>query len=360
MPLSASQNPYIATVGHPPLKVRWTETYDNLEIWEKHSKQSPGGFIRRNLTQTELMAHEIIVDINKGEVVTIVLYDGDETHPDPNDNLEDPPPKSLLTVFGIVDEYREMISLPDGIAKGGTYIASSIVTSENCFVLMQVGESEPQVLQTSPSTGVELKWFDAPDAQSWVDSGTSHSCECTPLWPGHLYAVTIIAVADDGFWDCKFDAVQTKNRQVDINIERLFVDNDGDANNAGEAQFWVSVKEGGWSLPITVLNLWSIGNDDYSVYDGESIELGWRTTVGPQRIDKTNEIVAVHTNGMEYDGIFGTDDASDQDGGQRLDFPTGSANEEHTEDSVYLVASPIDAAFAFTVLYNWTVTYVDP
>jgi hypothetical protein len=111
------------------------------------SKATPPIFIKRDLRQSEIDNRKIEVSINKGEVYTAALYLEGSAHPDPNINLVDPPPRDLLTVVGLNDQHKDLISIRGGPGKGGTYIDAAVSTPESSFVLMQVGTTAPAAVR---------------------------------------------------------------------------------------------------------------------------------------------------------------------------------------------------------------------
>lgn len=358
MTLHASQNPYFAIAGNRPLYITWDWDDEPVEIWERFSKASPPIFVKRDLTDSERTNRKIEVPINKGEVYAVALYIRDSEHPDPNDNLTDPAPRDLLTVVGVIDQHRDLVLLPDGIGKGGTYIAAPVTTKRSCFCLLQVGTTAPVVIPTTTKSNVELKQIVTPDAEDRSPNGTFHDLECKPLIPGELYSVVIMAVDEEGYWDCKDDVLNTKLRQVDISINNIHVKNDGDPGGAGQAEFWVTVFEGG-SAGITAAREFHLGNDDYRVYDGEDIFVAWNVTIGPKKVDPTvNALIAVHTNALEYDGIEGTEKAGSDGTDTPLRFPVGR-DEETEEFDVHVGGYPLrDDDFEYSIRFDWKVKYV--
>lgn len=360
MSLTASQNPYFVKPGNTPLTVTWKRDDDPVEIWERFSKASSPKFRKRNLNDDERTDRKIKVPLKKGEVYTVALYTLDSNHPDPNQNLTDPPPNALLTVVGVVDDHKDLITLPDGISAGGTYIDTFVKTPGKAYVLLQVGTPMPVVIPTTTTSGAELKQIVTPDAEAESSGSTTHKLECKPLVPGEKYSYVIMVVDEDGFWDCQSDALNCKWRQVDVIFKSISVVNDGDPGSVGEASFWATVFEAGSVVPAREVGTFQIGNDEYEINTGQDIPLpsNWKVSMGPKKIDpKVDSIVAVHTNGLEYDGAEGEEKAGSDGYDRRLDFPAGRDFEEH-EDTEILRAYPLeDDDFEYKITFDWKVTY---
>jgi hypothetical protein len=357
MGFKASQNPYFVKTGNDPLVVSWSEDDDPVEIWERFSKQSPPKFKKRVLTDDERERRKIKVPIKKGEVYTAAMYERDSDHPDPNQNLTDPPPNDLLTVVGVVDEHKDLISLPDGMFVGGTYIGTFVSTPAEAYVLLQVGTPTPVVIPTPTTSGVTLKQIVTPDAEAESSGTTGHKLECTPLVPGEKYSYVIMAVDEDGFWDCWSDALNCKWRRVDVTFKSIHVVNDGDSETVGEAKFWATVFESGSVVQETAVRTFELGHDEYEINNGQDINLPstWKVSIGPKKIEtKVDAVVSVQTNAHEYDGIKGEDKAAS--GMRRLDFPVGR-NREETEDTLTLRANPTEGYLEYRLTVDWKVSY---
>jgi hypothetical protein len=362
MGLTASQNPYFVAAGNPKLSITWEKADEPVEIWERFSTEPPVKFNIRDLAESEVQQRKIEVDLTAGEVYTAALYVQGQHHPNPNNNLDDPPPSDLLFVPAIQDQHRNLIHMADPVSGGGTFLEAFVTTPTDAFVLMQVGTTAPVVIPTQTASDVQLMQIEAPAAHDQVVNGATHDLQCKPLIPGELYSVVIMAVDTDGFWDCKVTSVNTKLRQVDITIKNIHVVNDGDSLTNGEAQFWVTIFESGTAESDTVVRTFTLGNDDFEIIDNQDIPApaSWKVTIGPKKIDPAvNGRVAVHTNGLEYDGIKGTDKAGSDGYDQALIFPFGRGEETTGDTDVIVDANPLGGDdFQYNISFDWSVKYV--
>ena len=362
MGLIPSQNPYFVNATPiRPLTVSWNDDGYPVEIWERRSTDSPPKFKIRNLNDEERTQRKMRVPIKSGEVYTAVLFEKGSNHPDPNQTLEDPPPRSIVTVVGVRDDHKDLISLPDGVSAGGTYIYAPVTTSKKAYVLLQVGTRTPVDITPSTMSDAELKRIITPDAEAESFGQTFHSLECKPLIPGENYFYVIFAIDEEGYWDCKFSGLNCKWRYVEVNFKTIHIKNDGDPGSVGEASFWVSVYESGTSVPYNLVRQFQIGDDKYEVTDGQDLLLPttWTVTIGPKKIDpNVDRTVGVHTNALEYDGAEGTEKAGSDGYDQRLDFPSGMDSEEYEAKSVKVRGYPLeDDDFEDWVTFDWKVTY---
>jgi hypothetical protein len=348
-------------LSSPPLKIFWDETFD-VEIWEYFSKASTPRFRKRALDDDERKRRRMEVQLNKGELYHVVLYkEGDPANP--NQTLEDPPPRAQLTVLGIVDTRRDMISMPDPIARGGTYLEGFVATRGdgmqiNTNALMQAGKTAPVEVPGPGGAPGPLRINNATAEVISIDKHF-HSLECKPLVPGELYSVVILVVDESGNWDCVEDTLNTKLRQVNIAVKEIYVTNCGDSD-VGEAEFRVTVEESGSSGAVHTPAAWALGNDEYEVRTGQRIAVPWTTQIGPKAITATvDDIVRVRTIGFEYDGIEGTENAGSDYHPLTIIFPVGRDLEEAEETDVTVNAWPLrDDDFAYDITVDWKVTYV--
>jgi hypothetical protein len=266
----------------------------------------------------------------------------------------------LLTVVGVVDRHEDLISLPDRFKVGGTFVYVPVTTSKKSSILVQVGKA-PEVIPMPTTSNVEFKQILEPEAEARSSGESFHPLQAKPLIPGKNYSMVITAVDESGAWDCKEYSFNAKQRLVKISIKQIYVVNDSDPDSAGEAEFWVTVLEGGTAtVGGSVVSMFHLGSDEYSVYNGRTIDVAWNVTIGPKEINPAiDAIVAVHTNGLEYDGIEGTEKAGSDGNDRVLNFPIGlDLEEDDFPDSVVRGDALHGDDFSYKVYFDWSVRYV--
>jgi hypothetical protein len=373
MALSASKNPVIIKADATPqsqiIQINWTD-YFAVAIFERHVGQA---FTERDIPNDVQANKSYDVTITPGDVYTAVMYDANATEPhDPNKSLKEPPPESILTVFGFSDKRLPLIADVKLESKGGTFAVFKVSTTSPTSALVQIGETTP-VTDIVGMPSFEAPVMLEPQSRSIGPAAQSasigpaavHTLEATPLVPGRLYVALILVSDPSGIWDYREITFNTNKRRVSGTIDSIFVQNSGDSS-VGEAQFWVDVYETGSSRANKLIRQFSLGNDDYDVVNLQTITLPppsgspWTFTIGPKKITpEIDQLVYLNVYGIEYDGPWADERAVAPQG--LLRFPTGNGKETVSSKSETVTAlnqTGGDSPFQFRLSFTWSVDYI--
>ncbi|MEJ7649049.1 MAG: hypothetical protein WKF57_08460 [Nakamurella sp.] len=186
-----------------------------------------------------------------------------------------------------------------------------------------------------------------------------HTLELLPLLAGQRYVCTLRINDSAGNWFTLVEDLTTLLRTVTIDVDSVFINNDGDPAGAGEAEFWITTYEGD-----TQIDQIHFGDDENDVYTGTAVPLSNQIVRGPKAVTDTDHDIGVNAAGIEYDGFLEADEHANTWGHpphlrRQLDFPAGSGRESlsHQYFQVPAVPGSVDDDFAFTVIGHYSVAY---
>lgn len=186
-----------------------------------------------------------------------------------------------------------------------------------------------------------------------------HTLELLPLLAGQPYVCTLRINDSAGNWFTLVEDLTTLRRTVTVDVESVFINNDGDGGGAGEAEFWITTFEGD-----TQIDQIHFGNDEYDVYTGTAVLLGNQIVLGPKTVTEDDHDIGINAAGIEYDGFLEADEHANTWGHpphlrRQLDFPAGSGRESlsHQYFQVPAVPGSVGDDFAFTVIGHYSVAY---
>lgn len=186
-----------------------------------------------------------------------------------------------------------------------------------------------------------------------------HQIELTPLMAGTLYFCTLRLSDQKGNWFYLEESLVTLQRTVTVDIDSVFINNDGDPGGAGEAEFWITTFEGDSQVDQI-----HFGDDEFDILTGSSVPVNRQLVLGPTAVSATNHDIGINAAGTEYDGWFESDEHANTWGHppdlrRQLDFPAGRGVEQLTNHAFSVSAIPgsVDDDFQFTVQGHYSVQY---
>lgn len=255
----------------------------------------------------------------------------------------------IVTIICLLTRPEPMDFIKDGNENtGGTFRFRQIFTGPTeTLMLLEVGRSVPS--QPKDKFGKwQLANVEHAVASPW---GVDHNLEATPLWPGNLYASTILLINKQGEWQSLRELFVSLERTVTIDFTKLKVINDGDEHASANVQVSYEISEGDQGH---VIKRFLTGFQE--VTDGQTYALSYSHSIGPKTITEDTRAIGIRTAGQDEDGFL---EASENAASyiKKLVIPTGRGKEVVTDRETTVHARPTSGDLEFEVTLKYSIAY---
>ncbi|MGN6030241.1 MAG: hypothetical protein ACTHQE_01120 [Thermomicrobiales bacterium] len=262
----------------------------------------------------------------------------------------------------------ELDPVPDAIITsmteehGGTFVNVSLDTAvPTRLLLAAVSRQEPvendaHVLTMTKVEGTYERNDISPQPLTLEEPfQDSHMFQLKGLIPGRDYYAGVIVLDGSGRWDQRYIAFTLMQRKLTVKIDNLHVNDDGDGETVGEAQFWIRVQYPSDADGNHILQ--DFYRPTSNINSGDNYPLGFVHLGAPQVAGDDETGFWVHTWGSEDDGWKGDEHAASSAHLNMIEFPVGW-DEQVEEEWWSTDAAPSEGdTFSYYIQGAWWVQY---
>ncbi|MDQ0884835.1 hypothetical protein [Peribacillus sp. V2I11] len=268
--------------------------------------------------------------------------------------------KAKLHVFCLLKDTESKFDFVDELIKvGGTYREHILVAKQNTFYSIVVSKDSP-IPNPNPDPDIFKGFPNFPEQWATDDIlRTIHHVTVMPLDAGNTYNYLIRLSDDKGNWQVINGQFITKQRKVTIDYETLYINDDGDNLNTGEAYFLFRIFKG----EKTEVDKLMIGNKrtlrtvDDTAPPWNLHNLNHPTVIlGPESVNDDNRVVWIHLMGVEDDSPFQVDEVAASIG-PAIYFPFGPSEEVY-DQPIMVPATTYMGTFNFSVEITHSIEYI--
>jgi len=274
----------------------------------------------------------------------------------------EPTALTLVSVAGMEQE-----PVPDQIITamteehGGTFTIVSLRTAVPTRLLLAAAsrqeptENDAHILTMTEVEGTFERTDISPQPLSLEEPvRQSHQFQLRGLIPGRDYYAGVIVLDEDGRWDQRSIAFTLMQRKLTVKIDNLHINDDGDGDTVGEAQFWIRVQYPSDGSDHILHEFYRPTSD---IDSGRDYPLGFAHLGTPQVAGENEKGFWIHTWGSEDDGWKGDEHAASSTHLDMIEFPTGP--DELVEDEWWSTdAAPSRGdTFSYYIQGSWWVEY---